>query len=174
MGHPHSFFEQEKLELGKFKDLIHNETGILALIGVDGFFAEVLPEDKADHVKKLKEKGEIVEMVGDGVNDAPALAFSDVGFAVVEGTDVAMENATIGLMRSNLSNLLMSLELSRKTFVKIHQNLFFALVYNCLGISLAAFGLLNPMIAGATMALSSISVVTNSLSLRITENVSKN
>lgn len=224
LGSP-SFFEQEKLELGKFKDQIHSETGILALIGmeqkcigylvlsdqikqdskgaieklhesgkkvflisgdrkavveevgkeigVDGFFAEVLPEDKADHVKKLKEKGEIVGMVGDGVNDAPALAFSDVGFAVAEGTDVAMENASIGLMRSNLTNLMMSLELSRKTFVKIRQNLFFALVYNCLGIPLAAFGLLNPMIAGAAMALSSVSVVTNSLSLRITESIPK-
>ena len=87
--------------------------------------------------------------------------------------DVAMENATIGLMRSHLTNLLMALELSRKTFVKIRQNLFFALIYNCLGIPLAAFGLLNPMIAGAAMALSSISVVTNALSLRISENVTK-
>ncbi|MCB1115125.1 MAG: copper-translocating P-type ATPase [Chlamydiia bacterium] len=135
-------------------------------INVDGFFADVLPEDKADHVKQLKEKGEIVGMVGDGVNDAPALAFSDVGFAVAEGTDVAMENAAIGLMRSNLTNLLTALNLSRKTFITIRQNLFFALIYNCLGIPLAAFGFLNPMIAGVAMGLSSISVVLNSLLLK--------
>lgn len=135
-------------------------------IGVDGFFAEVLPEDKAKYVKEFQEKKAVVGMVGDGINDAPALASADIGFAVAEGTDVAMESASIGLMRSNLTNLLEALRLSNKTFIKIRQNLFFALFYNCLGIPLAALGLLNPMIAGAAMALSSISVVLNSLTLR--------
>lgn len=142
-------------------------------IGVDGYFAEVTPDEKAAQVKKLQSEGEKVGMVGDGVNDAPALAYADVGFAVAEGTDVAMENASIGLMKSRLTHLVLALELSRKTFVKIKQNLFFALIYNCLGVPLAALGLLNPMIAGAAMALSSISVVTNALSLRIPESVTK-
>lgn len=135
-------------------------------IGVDGYFAEVLPEDKAKHIKELQDKNRVVGMVGDGINDAPALALADVGFAVAEGTDVAMESAAIGLMRSNLTNLLGAFHLSKKTFIKIRQNLFFALVYNCMGIPLAALGLLNPMIAGGAMALSSISVVLNSLTLR--------
>jgi len=135
-------------------------------LGVDGYFAQVLPEDKAGFVKKLQGENYVTGMVGDGINDAPALATADVGFAVASGTDVAMESATVGLMRSNLSNLVDALRLSKKTFTKIRQNLFFAFFYNCLGIPLAAFGLLNPMIAGAAMALSSISVVLNSLTLK--------
>lgn len=135
-------------------------------LNVDGFFAEVLPEDKANYVKEFQGKGEIVGMVGDGINDAPALTLADVGFAVASGTDVAMENASVGLMRSNLTNLLRALQLSKQTKRKIRQNLFFAFFYNCLGIPLAAFGLLNPMVAGAAMACSSISVVLNSLSLK--------
>lgn len=135
-------------------------------LNVDGYFAEVLPEEKAEYVKKLQKEKKITAMVGDGVNDAPALAAADVGFAIAEGTDVAMESAMIGLMHSNLTNLLSALTLSRFTFKKIYQNLFFAFFYNCVGIPLAAFGLLNPMIAGAAMALSSISVVLNSITLQ--------
>ncbi|MCB1084004.1 MAG: HAD-IC family P-type ATPase, partial [Simkania sp.] len=136
------------------------------MLNVYGLFAEVLPEEKASYVKRLQDEKKVTGMVGDGVNDAPALAVADVGFAIADGTDVAMESASIGLMHSSLLNLLTALSLSKVTFVKIRQNLFFAFVYNCVGIPLAAFGLLNPMIAGAAMAMSSISVVLNSLTLQ--------
>lgn len=136
------------------------------MLNVDGLFAEVLPEEKASYVKRLQDEKKVTGMVGDGVNDAPALAVADVGFAIADGTDVAMESASIGLMHSSLLNLLTALSLSKVTFLKIRQNLFFAFVYNCVGIPLAAFGLLNPMIAGAAMAMSSISVVLNSLTLQ--------
>ncbi|MEM7174682.1 MAG: copper-translocating P-type ATPase [Chlamydiota bacterium] len=139
---------------------------VAAKLGVDGYFAEVLPEDKAHYVKKLQSENRVVGMVGDGINDAPALAVADVGFAIAAGTDVAMESAAVGLMSSSLAHVISSLKLSQLTFIKIRQNLFFAFVYNFLGIPLAAFGFLNPMIAGAAMALSSISVVLNALTLQ--------
>jgi len=135
-------------------------------LGVDGVFAEVKPEEKAEQVQKLQSENKMTGMVGDGVNDAPALAAADAGFAIADGTDVAMENAAIGLMKSHLSNVVFALQLSEKALKKIKQNLFFAFFYNGIAIPLAAVGLLNPMIAGAAMALSSISVVLNALLLR--------
>ncbi|MCH9630092.1 MAG: putative copper-importing P-type ATPase A [Chlamydiia bacterium] len=133
----------------------------------DGYHAEVLPEDKAKYVKELKARGETVGMVGDGVNDAPALAEADVGFAVGSGTDVAMESASIGLMRSSIENLVQAVKLSKMTSSKIRQNLVFAFAYNCIGIPVAALGFLNPMIAGLAMALSSICVVLNAVLLKL-------
>ncbi|MDN3506132.1 MAG: copper-translocating P-type ATPase [Simkaniaceae bacterium] len=134
-------------------------------LSFDHFSAEVLPEEKAQHVQTEKEKGKTVAMVGDGVNDAPALATADVGFAIASGTDVAMESASVGLMRSHLSSVHDTILLSKASYKKIIQNLIFAFGYNTLGIPLAAFGLLNPIIAGTAMALSSISVVLNAILL---------
>ncbi|NGX37497.1 MAG: putative copper-importing P-type ATPase A [Chlamydiae bacterium] len=134
-------------------------------LNFDSFEAEVLPEDKARFVEKAKKEGKTVAMVGDGVNDAPALAASDVGFAIASGTDVAMESASVGLMHSHLSGVVDTIVLSKAAFRKIIQNLAFAFGYNILGIPLAAFGFLNPIVAGAAMALSSISVVLNALLL---------
>ena len=134
--------------------------------GVEHFRAQVLPQDKAEFVQQLKREGKFVAMAGDGVNDAPALAAADVSFAMGAGSDVAIEAADVTLMHSDLNALVDAIGLSRATLAKIRQNLFFAFIYNVLGIPLAALGLLNPVIAGAAMAMSSVSVVSNSLLLR--------
>ncbi|MCK9283400.1 MAG: heavy metal translocating P-type ATPase [Rhodocyclaceae bacterium] len=139
---------------------------IARAVGIERFEARVLPERKADVVAGFKASGHCIGMVGDGINDAPALAAADVGFAMGAGSDVAMETADVTLMRNDLNGVADAVSLSRATLAKIRQNLFFAFVYNVLGLPLAALGLLNPVIAGAAMAMSSVSVVSNSLLLR--------
>jgi Cu+-exporting ATPase len=134
--------------------------------GIGRFEAGVRPAGKAAAVRALKQAGRLVGMAGDGINDAPALAAADVGFAMGAGADVAMEAADVTLLRNDLAGVADAIDLSRATLGKIRQNLFFAFIYNVLGIPLAAMGMLSPVIAGAAMALSSVSVVSNSLLLR--------
>jgi P-type Cu+ transporter len=145
-------------------------------LGIDEFKAEVMPDEKIDIVRKLKSKGAIVAMAGDGINDAPALAAADVGIAMGTGTDVAIESAGITLVKGDLMGIVKAIHLSRAVMRNIRQNLFFAFIYNALGVPIAAgvlypfFGLLlSPMIAGAAMSFSSVSVILNALRLRSTK-----
>lgn len=139
---------------------------VAAMVGITDYRAQVLPGDKAALVAQLKGMCGTVAMVGDGINDAPALAAADIGIAMATGTDVAMHTAGITLMRGDPALVADAVEISRRTYVKIRHNLFWAFIYNLVGIPMAALGLLNPVIAGAAMAASSVSVVSNALLLR--------
>jgi Cu+-exporting ATPase len=135
-------------------------------LGIDDVRAEVMPDQKSKIIEEFQKQGDLVAMVGDGINDAPALATAHVGIAMSTGTDVAMQTAGITLMRGEPLLIPDALDISRKTYRKIWQNLFWAFIYNVVGIPLAALGYLNPMLAGTAMALSSASVVSNALLLR--------
>ena len=155
-------------------DIDATARAISAKAGIDDYRAEVLPEDKAEVVSAMRGKGYTVAMVGDGINDAPALAAADVGFAIGTGTDVAIESAGITLMRGSLHGVPDAIEISRATVKNIHQNLFGAFIYNSLGIPVAAgllypvWGILmSPILAGAAMSLSSVTVVSNANRLRL-------
>ncbi|PKO65821.1 MAG: copper-translocating P-type ATPase [Betaproteobacteria bacterium HGW-Betaproteobacteria-16] len=147
-------------------DNVGSALAVGSVLGIDHIEAEVMPVDKAAIVNRLKDGGRLVAMVGDGINDAPALASADVGIAMSTGTDVAMHAAGITIMRSDPALVADAIDISRRTYRKIRQNLFWAFAYNAIGIPLAAAGLLNPVVAATAMALSSVSVVVNALLLR--------
>ncbi|HLE09191.1 MAG TPA: HAD-IC family P-type ATPase, partial [Thermodesulfobacteriota bacterium] len=136
-------------------------------IGIDNIIANVLPNEKASVIKGLQAVGKVVAMVGDGINDAPALAQADIGIAIGSGSDVAKETGGIILVKDDVRDVVAGIRLSRATMRKIKQNLFWAFIYNTVGIPIAALGYLNPIIAAAAMALSSLSVVGNSATLKI-------
>jgi len=144
----------------------HTAKAIAARIGIEKVIAGVLPDQKSDEIKKLQQAGHVVAMVGDGINDAPALTQADVGIAIGTGTDVAIESGDIVLVKGSLQHAVKAINLSRLTFSKIKQNLFWAFFYNLIMIPLAVAGFLHPLLAEAAMAFSSINVVMNSNSLK--------
>jgi len=147
-------------------DNARSAVAVAEKVGVDRVVAEVLPKHKADEIKRLKAEDKTVAMVGDGINDAPALAEADIGFAMGTGTDVAMHTAGITLMRGEPMLVADAISVSKATYNKIRQNLFWAFIYNLIALPLASMGYLSPVIAGAAMAMSSVSVVSNSLLLK--------
>ncbi|MBR3690800.1 MAG: HAD-IC family P-type ATPase, partial [Eggerthellaceae bacterium] len=152
-------------------DSADNARKVAEAVGIapERVFAQVKPLEKADRVRAIREsigEGKVCAFVGDGINDAPALAAADIGVAMASGTDVALDAGSVVLMRNTLTDLELALRLSQATMCKIKQNLFWALAYNCIMVPLAAFGILAPALAGAAMALSSVSVVSNSLLLK--------
>ena len=139
---------------------------ISSITGIEKYESGVIPEHKSGKIKTLQDEGRKVIMVGDGINDAPALVQSNVGIAIGNGTDVAIESAEVVLINRDLSGVVKSIKLSKRTIAVIKQNLFWAFIYNVIGIPLAAAGLLNPMFAALAMSLSSVSVISNSLRLK--------
>jgi Cu+-exporting ATPase len=162
-----SALQREKIEVVLLTgDNERTAKSIARELGIDRVIAEVLPGDKAKIIKDLQGQGKMVAMVGDGVNDAPALATADIGIAIGSGSDVAKETGGIILIKDDVREVVLAIRLSRMTLRKIKQNLFWAFIYNAIGIPVAALGFLNPIIAAAAMALSSLSVIANSALLK--------